>query len=177
MQRLWELYSEPYRKFGTLSGRATRPEYWTFTLVNALLASVTNGVDTALGWYSNDSGLGVLTVLLSLALLIPSIALTVRRLHDCNLRGGWYFVVMVPFFGPLWLFLQMLIPGTHGENRFGPDPKGDLVVNPPADGGAPFARSVGRFSACPWCGKSNPQGLDSCQWCHRPYREARGLPV
>lgn len=171
MQQLWTWYTEPFRKPTTLKGRASRGEYWTFTLVNAVLAWGLTFIDVAAGWYSEQFGMGLLGAILSFVLLLPSIAVTVRRLHDSDLGGGWFFIAFIPLIGIIVQLIQMLRKGTRGPNRYGPDPLGERVVVMPPDGGPPYARQKGRFMRCPWCGQSNPQGRDSCQWCHKPYRE------
>jgi uncharacterized membrane protein YhaH (DUF805 family) len=55
--------------------------------------------------------------------IIPSIAVTVRRLHDTNKSGWWYFINFVPFIGPIWLFILMVQEGNVGDNQYGTDPK------------------------------------------------------
>jgi len=169
--RFWSLYTQPYRKYATLAGRASRREYWVFSLVNAAIGLALMGVDINLGVYSDKYGLGLLSGVFSLASFIPGISVTIRRLHDSNLSGGWFWINLVPIFGGLISFIQMLRRGTRGENRFGPDPFGNVIVDAPADGGPPFAMPRGRFFICPWCLRTNPVGRDSCQWCHKPYRE------
>jgi len=172
IQRLWGYYTEPWRKFALLKGRATRPEYWTFTLVNIAIAVLTSLLDLATGLVDSYEDYGPFTLLFLFASLLPSIAVTVRRLHDGNRRGWWILAHGIPLIGwMVWLF-QTLAGGTFGENRFGPDPRGRGVVEPPADGGDPYATPKGdRYVRCPWCGQTNPAGRPSCQWCHKPYRE------
>ena len=171
LNRFWVIYTEPYRKYFTLAGRARRREYWVFALVNAAIGLVLTGLDIKLGLYSDRYEIGVLSGLFALPLIIPGITVLVRRLHDSNLSGGWIWIQLIPFLGVLVTFVQTLRRGTRGENRFGPDPFGDIIGDVPADGGAPFATRRGRFYWCPWCLRTNPLGRDTCQWCHKPYRE------
>ncbi len=67
---------------------------------------------------------GVIGGLYSLAILVPGIAVGIRRLHDTDRSGWWFLIVFVPFIGGLVLLVFMLLGGTQGDNQFGPDPKG-----------------------------------------------------
>ncbi len=98
-------------KYVDFSGRATRSEYWWFYLAY-LLAYV--GV-AALAALTGSSIFGILAMVLSLGLLLPQIAAGVRRMHDSD-KSGWF--LLVPFYN---LYLAV-IPGTPGDNRFGPPP-------------------------------------------------------
>ena len=72
---------------------------------------------------------GAIVVLYYLASLIPSISVTVRRLHDIDKSGWWYFINFVPAIGGLWALVLMCIDGTRGPNQYGPDPKSvDLMA-------------------------------------------------
>ncbi len=128
-------------KFFTFSGRASRSEYW-YTMLFLLLISIAlfAMVFVVIGLPSSSSTFesgppvaGMIMIgLASLAYLvaiIPTIALTIRRLHDRNMSGWWYlgfFVLgMVPYVGFLATIAMLVITilkGTDGENRFGPDP-------------------------------------------------------
>ena len=132
-------------KYATFSGRASRSEYWWFilalmifgiviTLVFSLLAG---GFEALLlnpeGFLGSGAGLVFVGIsgLLYLAILIPSIAVTVRRFHDKNLSGWWYLALIllgfVPFVGFLASIATLVIcvlKGTEGPNKFGPDPLG-----------------------------------------------------
>ena len=68
--------------------------------------------------------------LVLLALLIPSVAVAIRRLHDTNRRGWWILIGLIPLIGQLVLFVFYLLDGTPGPNRFGPDPKGRSELAP-----------------------------------------------
>jgi uncharacterized membrane protein YhaH (DUF805 family) len=65
-----------------------------------------------------------------LALLVPSLAVTFRRLHDTNRRGWWILIGLIPLIGAVVLFIFYLLDGTPGPNRFGPDPKGREPIQP-----------------------------------------------
>jgi len=171
IQRLFNLYLEPWRNFATLKGRSTRREYWTFTLVTMLLAVGAYLADIGLGLVGSLDERGPITLLLIIVVWMPSISVTVRRLHDGDRSGWWILAHGIPLVGSIvWLF-QTLAPGTYGSNRFGDDPRHRGLTEVPDDGGPPYAVPKGRHRRCPWCGGTNPVGRDSCQWCRKPYRE------
>ena len=136
----------PLRKYAQFSGRSRRKEFWMFALLNVIVYTVvfalmfaTSGASmfadadptNPLAIYAGlFSGVGLLLAVWGLAVFIPSIAVTVRRLHDRDMSGWWYlgFIVasLIPFIGfiaSIAIFVLMVLPGTPGPNRFGPDPK------------------------------------------------------
>ncbi|RTY90841.1 DUF805 domain-containing protein [Flavobacterium sp. GT3R68] len=120
-----------FENYANFSGRARRSEYWYFTLMNILVAMafVTLGVImvTALGM--DELGIGIFVVLYALytlAIIIPSFAVTVRRLHDLG-KSGWYFLIyFIPFIGSIWLLILLCTEGESQPNQYGPDPKNEL---------------------------------------------------
>jgi uncharacterized membrane protein YhaH (DUF805 family) len=110
-------------KYAVFSGRARRSEYWFFQLFGILVIFV----PVALAFLTGLTPAGpriilfLLWSLFILALLIPNLAVCVRRLHDTNSSGWWYFIAFIPF-GSFVLLIWYCFPGTDGENRFGPDP-------------------------------------------------------
>tara|TARA_B100000674_G_scaffold105413_1_gene77307 strand:+ start:4409 stop:4789 length:381 start_codon:yes stop_codon:yes gene_type:complete len=117
-------YLEVLRKYATFSGRARRKEYWMFTLVHVLIALVLMASSGLIGPVG-----GLLYLLYVLGTIVPSIALTVRRLQDQDKEWPWIFVSLIPFIGSIWLLVLMVTEGTKGENRFGADPKENSVGN------------------------------------------------
>lgn len=112
-----------WHKYGDFDGRAARPEFWWWVVFAALVqiaAGIVLGIAIAL--FQNAGFLMWLSILVFsivvLALILPSIAVAVRRLHDRDMSGWWYLLVFVPF-GNLVLFIWYVLPGTPGENRFG----------------------------------------------------------
>lgn len=123
----------PLRRYADFSGRSRRLEYWMFTLGYVLVAVVIAVIAAVFGAFSYDSdsppanGLPALWLLLlglsGLALIVPSIAVQVRRFHDQN-RTGWLVLLsFIPYIGGLIVLVFMCLPGTPGPNRYGPDPK------------------------------------------------------
>ena len=117
-------YLEVLRKYATFSGRARRKEYWMFTLIHVLIALVLMASSGLIGPVG-----GLLYLLYVLGTIVPSIALTVRRLQDQDKEWPWIFVSLIPFIGSIWLLVLMVTEGTKGENRFGADPKENSVGN------------------------------------------------
>lgn len=141
----------PLKRYADFKGRSRRKEYWMFVLLNLIVSTVLLGPlvvsiisnadaldladDTAdLDALASAGPVGLafagVYILWALAIFIPSIALTIRRLHDRDMSGWWYLglvvVSLVPVIGSLGsiaLLVLMALPGTAGPNRFGPDPK------------------------------------------------------
>lgn len=102
------------KNYTTFSGRASRREYWLFTLVNFIIAIALAVVDMRLK-INDGKDSGILGDLYSVLVLLPSIGVSIRRAHDTSQSGWW---ILVPFYS---LYL-MLKPGDKGENKYGPDP-------------------------------------------------------
>jgi len=116
------------RKYATFSGRARRSEYWWFYLfwLLCVLGSVVVGfiVESALQGRTSRFA-GILVVLLVFIILsVPRISAFVRRLHDRDMSGWWYWIALIPL-GGIVLLVVGCMRGTRGANRFGPDPLAD----------------------------------------------------
>ena len=106
-------------KYATFSGRARRKEYWLFYLAWFILAVIAFGIDEVIG--SPVIKIGVVGIV-NVALICPSLAVSVRRLHDTNRKAWWLLMYLIPVIGVIWLIVLFCFKGTEGENRFGPDP-------------------------------------------------------
>ncbi len=131
----------PLKRYADFSGRSRRMEYWMFTLFNVLvllgLGIVLGAIGYATGSFQGSTPptffiilLGIVALGYVAVFLVPSIAVVVRRLHDRDMSGWWYLGIivasMIPIVGTLAsiaLLVLMVLPGTPGPNRFGPDPK------------------------------------------------------
>jgi len=171
VESLRDNYLRPWRLYAVFSGRASRAEFWTFTLGNVLIGVLLYSLSEALGLPMVLADYGALELPFQLAVLVPGIAVTSRRLHDVNKSGWWQLIAFIPLIGFIILFVDLIGRPTRGPNRFGSNPHGDPVVVVPGDGGPPYVRDAGRFSECPHCGRRNPKGRTRCQWCHEAYRE------
>lgn len=113
-----------FSKYATFSGRASRSEYWWFYLFCFLVALVGIALDFFLGNYDPDDPASFpwIALLISLPLILPSLAALVRRLHDTDKSGWWYFIGLVPVIGAIVLLIFLVLEGTDGDNRYGPKP-------------------------------------------------------
>jgi uncharacterized membrane protein YhaH (DUF805 family) len=146
----------PLKRYADFKGRSRRKEFWMFALFNAIVYLVLMGIMMAIGGGVDPTavdpadpmgaysmflgGAGILVLLWALAVLVPTIAVTVRRFHDRDMSGWWYLGFIVAALIPLLniisgiaLIVLMALPGTPGPNRFGPDPKN------PSEGAEVFA--------------------------------------
>ncbi len=125
----------PLKRYFQISGRAPRREYWLFWVFTIIVAIIAGILDTLFGfgsvtsfntgafyaasWHTD----GPLNTIAGLALLIPSVTVAVRRLHDSERSGWWLLLIFIPFFGWVALLIFMVMDGTRGANRYGPDPR------------------------------------------------------
>lgn len=119
-----EAFPMVMKKYATFSGRASRPEFWYFWLTCFLVNFVFNLIAQLLGPESAASGIiAIVQGLFSLAVVIPYIAVAVRRLHDTNRTGWWCLLLLVPVIG--WIIFLIFLAGapTPGTNMYGPQPR------------------------------------------------------
>ena len=124
----------PLRRYADFSGRSRRLEYWSFVLFTILAtfgsifaSALLDGLITAVAGHGSVSVVIAASLLLVLglgwlALIIPSFAVLVRRLHDTDRSGLWLLIWLLPF-GGFVILVFLLIEGTNGPNSYGPDPK------------------------------------------------------
>ncbi len=106
-------------KYADFKGRARRAEYWSFTLCTSIITGVFSLLNQITGW----SIFATIGGLISLALLVPGLAVAWRRLHDIGKSGGWYFIGLIPVVGWILLIVWFCKEGEPGENLYGEDPK------------------------------------------------------
>jgi len=111
-------YLQTLKKYADFGGRARRTEYWMFFLFNFIIGIVLSVADYVLG-----TG-GIIGALFTLALLIPAVAVGVRRLHDTDRSGWWLLIAFVPLIGAIVLIIFFVLDSSPGDNRFGANPKG-----------------------------------------------------
>jgi len=116
-------YLKVLKNYAVFSGRARRKEYWMFVLFNMIFAIVAIILDNILGTAIEGIGYGLFYILYCLAVLIPSFAVFVRRLHDTGKSGWFFFIGLIPIIGIIWLLVLMCTDGNAGENEYGADPK------------------------------------------------------
>lgn len=108
-------YLAVLKKYAVFTGRARRKEYWMFFLFNTIIGVVLGLVEGVLG-NGAEMDRSILASIYQLAVMIPSIAVSVRRMHDTD-HSGWWLLV------PIVNFVFCCTEGTKGDNRFGSDPK------------------------------------------------------
>lgn len=111
-----EWYVGVLKKYADFSGRARRKEYWMFFLINIIIGIV-------LGFLATILKTGILSTIYSLAVLIPGIAVCIRRLHDIGKSGWWWFIALIPLVGPIWLLVLVCTEGDSSNNQYGSNPK------------------------------------------------------
>ena len=116
-------YLKVLQNYATFTGRARRSEYWYFALFNVIFSLVATILDNVLGIALEGIGYGPLYGLYVLAMLIPGIAVTVRRLHDVGKSGWMYFIVLIPIIGAIWILVLLFTDSQQGENKWGQNPK------------------------------------------------------
>lgn len=118
-------YIKVLKNYAKFEGRARRTEFWMFSLINFGISTISSFI-----WYMSQNGsgtanfLGLIFTLYGLAVIIPGIAVTVRRLHDIGKSGWWFFIVLVPFIGWVWMLWLLFTDSQPGNNQYGPNPKG-----------------------------------------------------
>jgi len=115
-------YLDVLKKYAVFSGRARRKEYWMFVLVNVIIAFVLGLIDGIVG-VALGSDQSLLSTLYILAILLPGLAVGVRRLHDTGRSAWWLLIALVPIIGPIVLLVFSVQDSQHGDNQYGPNPK------------------------------------------------------
>ena len=116
-------YLEVLKKYTVFDGRAGRPEYWYFVLFNIIVSFVLGFVDGVLGTVSSGARVGLLGGIYSLAVLLPSIGVGIRRLHDINRSGWWLLIGLVPLVGWIILIIWAATESDAGPNQYGSGPE------------------------------------------------------
>jgi uncharacterized membrane protein YhaH (DUF805 family) len=116
--RMVEAARHVLSNYATFSGRAGRAEFWWWILA-IILAQIAAGLLDGL-LFGSDEGGGPLAVILTLATIVPHLAVCVRRLHDLDRTGWWLLLTFIPVIGALVLIYFYVQSGTPGPNRFGP---------------------------------------------------------
>jgi uncharacterized membrane protein YhaH (DUF805 family) len=110
-------YLDVLKQYAVFQGRARRKEYWMFTLFSVLATIVCSIIDGILG-------IMLLMPLYSLAVLLPSIGVAIRRLHDTGRSGWWILISLVPAVGGIILLIFLCLDSEAGDNAYGANPKG-----------------------------------------------------
>lgn len=120
-----EWFVKVLKNYATFKGRARRKEYWMFTLFSIIISIVLTIIDVSIGTFSLEVGRGLFSTLFSLGVIIPTIAVGVRRMHDVN-KSGWFLLI------PIYNLILVCTEGDKGSNEYGTDPKlgeGDVKID------------------------------------------------
>jgi len=118
-------YIQVLKKYAVFSGRARRKEIWYFVLISYIISTVLWWIDSLIGTYQIDNlwTIYVLFSLYGLAVLLPSIGVSIRRLHDTGRSGWWIFIGLIPLIGAIILLVFFVTDSQPGTNQYGPSPK------------------------------------------------------
>ncbi len=120
-------YLEALKKYAVFDGRASRKEYWFFVLFNVLISMALAFIDRLTGNIDPETGIGILGGLYAIGVMIPGMAVSVRRLHDTDRSGWWLLITFVPVIGAIVFFYFMVLDSSLESNEYGPSPKYDEV--------------------------------------------------
>jgi uncharacterized membrane protein YhaH (DUF805 family) len=172
-------YLAVIKKYATFSGRARRKEYWMFVLFNVIFVTVAIVLDNVLGIAIKNTGYGPIYFLYVLAVFLPGLAVSVRRLHDVGWSGWYLFLSLIPLVGPIILLVKTCTDGTPGVNQYGANPKGGPMVVPQSQltpvitGQNPYSqRAPSTGTRCQTCGGINAIGTIICQYCNSNISQA-----
>jgi len=115
-----EFFKRAYKNYANFQGRDTREQYWMFYLFYMIIIIVLSVIDELIG---TD---GLFSSLFLLASIIPSIAITTRRLHDIGKSGWWQLILLVPIIGAIVIIVFLAKKGMIGDNQFGVDPQAQV---------------------------------------------------
>lgn len=116
-------YTYAIKNYAKFTGRARRREYWMFILFNFVIGFFLGIIDGLLGTFNAEAQVGLLGTLYSLFVLIPSIALSVRRLHDIGRTGWWLLIAFIPFIGAIVLLIFFVLDSREEGSKYGPPRK------------------------------------------------------
>ncbi len=118
-----DYYFGVLKKYAVFRGRSQRKEYWMFCLFSTIISFAIGFIDVSLGTFDFETGYGLLGGIYTVAILLPGVAVSVRRLHDTDRNGWWLFIVLIPIFGAITVFVFMVLDSTTGKNQYGDNPK------------------------------------------------------
>jgi len=116
-------YLKVLKQYADFVGRARRKEYWMFVLFNMIFAIIAMMLDNVLGIAMEGIYYGPLYGIYLLAIILPSLAVAVRRLHDIGKSGWMILITLIPLIGAIWLLVLLVTDSNPGDNEYGPNPK------------------------------------------------------
>ena len=119
-------YIHCIKNYTNFSGRARRKEYWMFLLFNILIIISLSFISGIISEISGNETSLVIVGIYILFIIVPHLAVVVRRLHDINKSGGYWFVRFIPLIGPIWLLILLVEDSWDGTNKYGRNPKNNF---------------------------------------------------
>jgi uncharacterized membrane protein YhaH (DUF805 family) len=116
-------YLKALKQYADFGGRARRKEFWMFALFNWIFLIVAMILDNVIGFTVGELPYGYLYFAYALFVMIPSLALAVRRMHDIGKSGWMLLVALIPLVGAIWLLVLYVTDSQAGDNKYGPNPK------------------------------------------------------
>jgi len=121
-------YFKVLKQYADFNDRARRKEYWMFVLFNLIFSVIAMILDNVFGIALEGIGYGPLYGIYLLAIILPSLAVAVRRLHDIGKSGWMILITLIPLIGGIWLLVLLATDSNPGDNQYGPNPK-EIAVN------------------------------------------------
>ncbi|TMU50922.1 DUF805 domain-containing protein [Flagellimonas algicola] len=115
-------YLKVLKQYANFKGRARRKEFWMFYIIHAVFSGLAVAIDNITG-LSGELPLGPIYGLYTLVMIVPILAVMVRRMHDIGKKWTWLLVGLIPAIGGIWLFFLWIKDGEPGENDYGVNPK------------------------------------------------------
>jgi uncharacterized membrane protein YhaH (DUF805 family) len=115
-------YFEAFKKYTVFKGRSTRSEYWYFTLFNILAILGFGLIDQLMGTFNFYVGYGPLSAIYTLAMILPGLGVSIRRLHDTGRSGWWFMITAIPVLGLLVFLYFALLDSDLNPNQYGESP-------------------------------------------------------
>ncbi len=112
-----------FQKYAVFEGRARRSEYWWFYLAYAIVNGVLSGIGNAFSGSGFGTAVTVISGIIGLACLVPTIAVTTRRLHDTG-KSGWWQLLYLTCIGSIVILIFCAMDSQPGDNQYGSNPKG-----------------------------------------------------
>ena len=148
-------YIEALKKYAVFQGRARRKEYWMFYLMSIIIAVIIGALE---GMFRLP---GLIGKIYPYTMALPTISVSVRRLHDTNRSGWWFLINLIPVIGSIFFLLFTIEDSTPGENKYGPNPKEEELKIPkvaPSD-----------MKKCPQCGELVTREARVCHHCNHEF--------
>ena len=121
-------YLKVLKNYTGFEGRARRKEYWMFFLINIIISIVLVIIDSKTGLINQEVGYGLFSGIYTLGVLLPSIAVSMRRLHDTGRSGWWLLISFIPLIGIIVLFVFMVLDSQVEDNQYGSNPKSEAGI-------------------------------------------------